>query len=92
MEKISEKQKSALLSKEISKYISKGYKLVDKNDSNYSAILHRDAEKTNHILHLLLTIVTCFLWLIIWGGSAASKKGAKTVNILVDDYGKIFIS
>ena len=74
MEKISTQQRAALLSGEISKYIRQGYKLVDKNDANFTAILHRDAEKTNHVLHLLLTLVTCFLWLIIWGGKTALSK------------------
>lgn len=29
----------------------------------------------NHILHLLLTLVTCALWLIVWLGSAIRFGG-----------------
>lgn len=92
MEQISAQQRSAILSGQISTHISQGFKLVDKNESNFSAILHRDAENTNHVLHLLLTLITCFFWVLIWGGRAASKKSAKTVNIFVDEYGKIILS
>lgn len=89
---ISSQERSAILSHEISKYISKGFQLVEKNESNFSAILHRDAEKTNHILHLILTLVTCFLWIFIWGGIALTRKGAWTADIFVDEFGKTHIT
>jgi hypothetical protein len=92
MEIISKQERSAILSNEISKYISRGFKLVEKNESNFSAILHRDAEKTNHLLHLILTIVTCFLWVLIWGGIALTRKGAWTVDIYIDEFGNAEIS
>ena len=92
MSTISTQKRSSILSKEITKYIKQGFKLIDKNDINYNAILHRDAEKTNHLLHLILTIVTCFLWVIIWGGKSALNKPAKTINIFVDESGTVFIS
>lgn len=92
MEKLSNEQRSAKLSATIAQYISKGFKLADKNEQNFSATLYREAEKTNHILHLLLTLVTCFLWVLIWGGRAASKKGAKSVYIQIDEFGSVIKS
>lgn len=92
MNTISTQKRAAILSKEITRYLKLGFKLVDKNDDNCSAIMHRDAEKTNHLLHLILTVVTCLLWLIIWGFKSALNDSAKTVNILVDENGEVFIS
>jgi len=30
---------------------------------------------TNHVLHLILTVLTCGLWLIVWLGSAIQFGG-----------------
>lgn len=42
---------------------------------------------TNHLLHLVLTIVTCLLWLIVWaldsvkfGGWRCSQCGSTNVS------------
>lgn len=37
--------------------------------------LHRQAESVNHILHLLITLFTCGLWLFIW---ALLEMGARS--------------
>lgn len=89
MEVLSNLQRSEILSSTIARYIKQGYKLQDKNETAFTATMYREAEKTNHILHLLLTLVTCFLWVLIWGGKAAFKKGAHSVYIKVDEYGNV---
>lgn len=33
--------------------------------------------KTNHILHLLLTVLTCGLWSIVWGGTSIAHAGRR---------------
>ncbi|MFV0231816.1 hypothetical protein OBK30_01975 [Empedobacter falsenii] len=82
-------QRAVIFAKAIREYVKKGYKVIDKDEVNFICTLHREKQKTNHILHLLLTLVTCFLWLLIWGGSAATKKGASTITIAVDEYGNV---
>ncbi|WP_017516294.1 hypothetical protein ACQCLI_15115 [Pseudomonas nitroreducens] len=37
-------------------------------------VLASQKKNTNHILHLLLCIPTCGLWLIVWAGVAASNR------------------
>ena len=39
------------------------------------AVLHRQRRKTNHVLHLLLTVFTCGLWAPIWIILAIVKPG-----------------
>ena len=55
--------------KRFDNYISnkalEGYIIVDKNQENLSAVLKKDAEKVNHTLHAILTLITC-LWGIVW--------------------------
>ncbi|AJW63004.1 hypothetical protein VO54_01527 [Elizabethkingia miricola] len=89
MEKVTNSQRSAKLSNAVANYVAKGYKLVDKNDVAFTAVLHRDAQKTNHILHLLLTLVTCFIWLLIWGLISLTRDEASTVNLYVDEFGNL---
>ena len=49
--------------KRFDNYISnkalEGYIIVDKNQENLSAVLKKDAEKVNHTLHAILTLITC---------------------------------
>ena len=42
----------------------------------------------NHILHLILSLVTLGLWLIVWFFMAITG-GEKTLRVSVDDYGKV---
>ena len=43
-------------------------------DYTHIAYLESRKPKTNHILHLLLTLVTGGIWIVVWVFAAASNK------------------
>ncbi len=43
------------------------------NQCNRLVVARRQG--TNHILHLLLSLVTCGLWLLVWGASSVKFGG-----------------
>lgn len=59
------------------------------SQTDYTAII-RHGKPVNHILHLILTIVTAGLWLIPWIViSIVSASGRKAVSLTVDEYGQV---
>lgn len=49
------------------------------------------APKVNHVLHLLLTIFTAGLWLIVWFFIAATQSQDSRQIVSVDAYGNVWI-
>ena len=64
---------------EITAYIAKGYIVAAESESTVT--LHRPATKVNHILHLILTILTVGIWAIVWIIVAVASKGSSTVTL-----------
>ena len=74
-----------LFNKEVSKWISKGYKIVDKNDDKHIAIMEKP-NKVSHGLHIILSILTGGLWLIIYLFLLmSSKKESDTITISISN-------
>lgn len=51
-------------------------------------LLETQKKKTNHILHLILTVLTCGLWLLVWGlvmksNDSHNKKISKEMGQIV---------
>lgn len=44
--------------------------------------------EANHVLHLLLSLVTCGFWLIIWF-LVAVTSGERRVTLYVDEFGRV---
>lgn len=59
------KNRDQLFNNEVSKWISKGYKIVDKNDNLHTAIMEKKP-KINHGLHIVLSVLTGGFWLIVY--------------------------
>lgn len=55
--------------------------------SDYQAVLVQ-GHPTSHVLHLLLTLVTFGLWLIVWALVAATT-GENRLLLTVDEYGRV---
>ncbi|MDL5160600.1 hypothetical protein [Actinomycetospora termitidis] len=58
------------------------------SQTEFSAVVRFEAS-VNHVLHLLLTLITFGFWIIVWIAlsiSAASRR--KTVMLTVDEYGQ----
>lgn len=50
-----------------------------------------DGKPVNHVLHLILTLVTCFAWAVIWI-ILVGVAGEKRYSLSVDAYGNILRS
>ena len=50
-----------------------------------------DGKPVNHVLHLILTLVTCLVWGIVWI-ILVGMGGEKRYSMSVDPYGNILRS
>jgi hypothetical protein len=55
--------------------------------SEFQAVLV-DGKPINHVLHLILTLVTCGIWAIVWI-ALVGMGGEKRYSLQVDNYGNI---
>jgi hypothetical protein len=59
------------------------------SQTDYTAIV-RFEKPVNHVLHLILTLVTFGLWGIVWLVlSIVAASTRKTVSLTVDEYGQV---
>ena len=56
-------ERQAVLSTEIAQWVGRGYRV--ESQSEIQAVLVK-GKPTNHVLHLLLSVFTLGLWLIVW--------------------------
>jgi hypothetical protein len=68
--------------------VATGYRVESQTDMQ--AVLVK-GKKPNHILHLILTLVTAGLWLLVWI-PLAIFGGEKRTVLTVDDYGTVLTS
>jgi hypothetical protein len=65
----------------------RGFMVVDRNDKALIAVLVKPGQKMNHLLHLLLSLVTCGIWIIVWIILAVTNVGDQRVRISIDNAG-----
>ena len=65
-----------------------GYNIVDRNDAFFTAVLFKPGEKVNHLLHAILTIVTC-VWGIVWIILASKARSDERIRISFDSNGNL---
>ena len=59
------------------------------SQSDYSAVI-RYGKPVNHVLHLILTLITLGIWVIVWIIVAVvSATSNKAISLMVDDYGQV---
>lgn len=75
----------AVIAAAVASGVSSGARVESQSD--YQAVLVY-GKRVNHILHLLLTIVTAGLWLLVWI-PLAILGGEKRELVQVDDYGNL---
>ena len=80
-------ERRALLSNEVTRLLRQGRRVESQSD--YQAVLLR-GKKVNHILHLLLSVFTAGLWLLVW--LSLLGKGIKRELVQVDEWGKVTVS
>lgn len=60
------------------------------SQSDYNAVI-TFGKKPNHLLHLILTLVTCFLWGIVWIVVAIVVKESREM-LAVDELGNVLVA
>lgn len=79
---ISNDQRQQILFQQVSIYLNQGWEVQSQNE--FSVILVKKPKPVNHILHLLLSILTAGVWLFVWLGLAmfsSSKSMTKMINV-----------
>lgn len=77
------------LSQIVSTRAMQGFSVVDRNDRNATAVLMRPAKPVNHVLHAILTLFSCGLWVIVWIILAATQKREQRVRVTIDGQGNL---
>lgn len=64
-----------------------GFMVADRNDKALVAVLVKQGEKVNHLLHFLISFLTCGLWVFVWFYLAIFKAREQRVRISIDSAG-----
>lgn len=83
MVKRSSEERKAILSQYLVGSVRNGWRI--ETQLEFSAVLVT-GNKVNHVLHLLIAIFTCGLWVFVWAFLAATG-GERRMTVHVDDFG-----
>ena len=81
--KFDSEERKAILAQKIALNVSKGHRVESQSD--YQAVLVQ-GRRPNHVLHLILTLVTLGVWVIVWI-LVAIFGGEDRAILAVDEYG-----
>ncbi|WAB09844.1 membrane protein [Streptomyces phage TagePhighter] len=84
-EAVSVESRKRSMANAVQKEVVAGFHVESQTDTN--AVLVK-GKPTNHVLHLILTLVTFGLWSIVWIIMAVANKETR-VMLQVDEYGQI---
>lgn len=78
-------QRKALLAQVVAQEVAHGARVESHTD--FQAVVVR-GQRVNHVLHLILTLVTCLAWGLVWA-ALAIIGGEKRTVLAIDDWGNI---
>lgn len=81
---INAERRRDLLSQQVQREVAAGGRVESRGD--YDAVIVR-GQRVNHVLHLILSVLTLGLWLIVWV-LLAITGGEKRSVITVDEFGR----
>lgn len=82
---VSEERRQLALDWAVNQRISSGWRVESRSETQ--AVMVRGVP-TNHTLHLILTLVTCLLWGIVWAILSATNR-VERVALTVDAQGSV---
>jgi hypothetical protein len=85
---VSLEQRSVALDRAVSIAALSGGRMVTRGQTE--AVMEF-GQKPNHVLHAILSIFTCGLWLFVWLVLAAGNRVTRE-TLTVDEYGRSWIS
>ena len=74
----------------ISNATMKGYLVADRNDKTLVAVLVKPQEKENHLLHFLISVISCGFWILVWIIISVNASKEQRVRISYDSAGNYF--
>ena len=84
---VSDNVRKQRLAQAVQQEVDAGGRVETQGD--YNAII-RFGKPTNHVLHLILTLVTCFVWSVVWLIMfIISTTSQKTITLTVDEFGNV---
>jgi len=83
---LGEAQRSAILDQELVKIVGKGGNVIARAPT--SAVV-AFGQPVNHVLHLLVSVLLCGLWLPVWLLIAATS-GERRITLMVDEDGALY--
>ena len=83
-------QRKQALAEAVGREVGGGWHVESQSD--YQAILVRPGTKVNHLLHLVLTLLTLGFWLFVWVPVAILKKRDRHKVVQVDGYGNVTVT
>lgn len=78
-------QRRTALAENLQQAVRQGWRVESQTEFQANLV---KGHRTNHILHLILSIVTLGLWLIVWLIVALTNKEKRRV-VMIDEYGRI---
>ena len=80
-------EKKSILAQQIQMAVARGGRIQSQTDTMAVVIY---GKPVNHVLHLILTLLTAGFWIIVWIIVAASG-GEKRQMITVDEFGNVLV-
>ena len=86
---ISSDDRKAALARTVANEVRSGWHVQSQTD--FQAVMLKPGTKVNHVLHLILTLLTIGFWSIVWIILAVTHKREHRKVIDVDAYGNVNI-
>jgi hypothetical protein len=80
--------RSRALANSIRQHVAQGWRVESQTDTD--AILVR-GQRCNHVLHLLVSVLTFGIWVIVWIFMAIANA-ERRMSISVDDFGNTLVT
>ena len=87
-ENISLEERQKRLSTVSSSKTMQGWNVIDRSDQECYVILALPGKKVNHVLHLIVSLVTC-VWLVVWAVMVGTRQKEQRIRITIDTFGNM---
>lgn len=87
-QQLTDEHRQALLAQAITHWVASGAR-VESHLPNQAVLV--TGKNVNHVLHLILTLVTCLAWGIVWAILAATVREKRHV-LSIDPYGNVVVA
>jgi hypothetical protein len=86
MERLTESQRADVLDQQLLKVVGNGGQVLTRTSTEAVVDV---GTPVNHILHLLISVLLCGLWLPVWF-FISTTNGARRITLMVDEYGELY--